>query len=175
MTPEIIKADKLTFVFKFKKSFAYKLSATLMFIFCISMIQPYLLGGIIMSLISLFFAVQAEGIELDLIQLKYRYVRIIGNLSFGNWKNLPQIKYISVFRTILASSIMGRSGATITNREKTILINLVYGKNQRLLVYKTENINDAFAKAKYFSEKLNVRIFDATNKKGKWMEQQNEA
>jgi len=44
---------------------------------------------------------------------------------------------------------MGRSGATVTSREKTKLINLVHGKNQRLRVYKTENINDALKTGKW--------------------------
>ena len=164
------ESDTMTFVFRYKKSFAYKISSTLMLLYSIYLLQAYLFGGIILTIGSLLFIAHVKGIELDLTNKKYRTVKIIGNQSFGRWQDLPQIKYISVFRTIIASSVMGRSGATVTNREKTILINLVHGKNQRLRVYKTENTDDAFEKAKYFSEKLNVRIFDATAKKGKWLE-----
>ncbi len=166
----MLEEDSMTFVFRYKKSFAYKISATLMLVYSIYLIQAYLFGGIILTIGSLLFISNVSGIELDLKQNKFRNVKIIGNHSFGSWQDLPEIKYISVFRTIIASSVMGRSGATVTSREKTILINFVYGKNQRLRVYKTENVEDAFEKAKYFSEKLNLRIFDATLKKGKWLE-----
>lgn len=169
-TTNILESDNVTFVFRYKKSFAYKISATLMLIYSIYLIQVYLFGGIILTIGSFLFISHVSGVELDLKQKKYRNVKIVGNQSFGGWQDLPEIKYISVFRTVIASSVMGRSGAIVTSREKTILINLVHGKNQRLRVYKTENLEDAFEKAKYFSEKLNVRIFDATLKRGKWLE-----
>jgi hypothetical protein len=160
----------MTYIFKNKKSLSFKIVSTMMLLSGILWIPSFLLGGITLGIFSLLIIVPVEGLEIDMEERKYRNIIIIGNQSFGNWKYLPEIKYISVFRTIIVSSIVGRSGATVSNREKTILINFIHGKNQRLRVYKTDNVEDAFLKAKYFSEKLNLRIFDATSKKGKWLE-----
>jgi len=165
-----LEIENTTFIFKQKKSIGYIISSSLVLLFGIMWIQYFLFGGIILSVGSLFFIAHVDGIELDFENHKYRNVKIIGNQSFGIWKDFPQIKYISVFKTILKSSVKGLSGATVSNREKVILISFIYGKNQRLKVYKTENVEDAFFKAKYFSEKLNLRIYDATSKKGVWLD-----
>lgn len=51
------------------------------------------------------------------------------------------------------------SGARVSDREEALLINFVYGRNQILRVYKTNNQEDALIKARLFSDKLKVRIF----------------
>lgn len=53
------------------------------------------------------------------------------------------------------------SGPRVSDREEAFLINFVYGGNQILRVYKTNNQEDALIKARLFSDKLKVRIFMA--------------
>jgi hypothetical protein len=53
------------------------------------------------------------------------------------------------------------SGAKVSDREEAFLINFVYGKNQILRVYKTNNQEDALIKARLFSDKLKARVFMA--------------
>ncbi len=162
--------QKLNFIFKYKKSYAYTIAATLMFIYTFFLVQIYLFGGILLGLGAFVLVAHTRGIEVDLQNKNYRSVVIFGNQAFGSWQPLPKINYISVFKAIIASSVMGRSGATVTTREKAILVNLIHDKNQRLLVYKTENVEDAFVRAKIFAEKLEVKIYDATNRKGHWLD-----
>lgn len=74
-----------------------------------------------------------------------------------------------MFRTVLVSSVTGRSGARVSNRDKVILINLIHGKNRRLKVYQTHELNDAMEKAELIANKLQLKIYDATTSDGKWL------
>jgi hypothetical protein len=165
--------ENYTCILKHKKTIPYQIIAGLVIIFSIYWIQFFLFGGIILGLGSLIFILYNEGLEIDFKQSKYRDVIIFGNVAFGKWVNLPEINYISVFRTVLVSGVYSMAGNKATNREKVILINLIYGKNERILVYKTEDLQEAFTKAEYLSEKLNLKIYDATTKAGKWYEKPN--
>lgn len=163
-------SQTLNCTFKYKRSFAFILSGLLLFIYTFYLVQVYLFGGILVGLLALVIVGHVRGIEVDLENKNFRNVVIFGNHAFGSWQPLPKINYVSVFKAIIASSIMGRSGATVTTREKAILVNLIHDKNKRLLVYKTENVEEAFVRAKIFAEKLDVKIYDATTRKGHWLD-----
>ncbi len=159
------------YIFKQKTTFRYRLYVGMVMVFGLFMINFFVIGGVMLSFGSLFFLFLSDGFEIDFKKLAYRNSRMLGKLSIGTWEKLPEIKYISVFKTTLSSGVVGRSNVRIAMREKTILISFVYGRNKRLMVYRTSEIEDAFEKARYFSEKLNLKIYDAaTFKKGQWLE-----
>lgn len=169
---EINIASDFSHEFKYKKSVGHYIGSTLMMIFAIIWIQHFLFGSIVLGLGSIIFLGYRQGIEIDFKQRKYRDVYYFGNIGFGNWKFLPEIKYVSVFRTIITSGVTGRSGASITTKERVILVNLIHGKNQIINVFKTEDVDEAFKKAEIISTHLNVKIYDATERKGKWFNEQ---
>jgi len=164
------KMENITFIFKQKKSIPYQIASFMVLLYGIILIQYFIFGGIIIGIGSLIFISVIEGIEIDFNSRKYRNAKFIGKLTIGNWQNLPEINYISVFRTTITRAIVGRSEARVSSSERVIIINLIYDKNKKLRVYKTKDYKDAFKKAELFSQKLNLRIFDATEKIGKWIE-----
>jgi len=158
-------------VFKQKKSLLFRVIAALILLWSLMWINTFILGTSIISLCCLYYISSANGIELDLTNKKYREVSWIGSMGIGKWQNLPEAKYISVFKTLLSHSLEGRSGTTITQKNTVIQVNLIHGKNKRLKVYQTDDKEEAFEKAKIISEKLDLRILDATSRQRVWLDQ----
>lgn len=48
-------------------------------------------------------------------------------------------------------------------------LNLFYNRNKKIEAYITQDINDAFEKAKQIATILNVDILDATERESKWL------
>jgi hypothetical protein len=110
-----------------------------------------------------------SGIEVNFKERTYRMITAFGLQGFGNWEPLPPIKCVSVFRTQLVSSTYGRSNASVTTREEVIQVNLATEQNKRIKLLETDSTEEAFAFAKEVAHKLDLNIWDATEKEGKWM------
>ncbi len=117
--------------------------------------------------ISLIF-IYADGIEIDLELKKYRTIVSLFGLHFGKWKNLPEIDYVSVFKTSETTTVRALS-AEANVKNDIIKINLFYNTNQKIEAYNTQNKEDAFAKAKQIATILNIDILDATERESKWL------
>jgi len=76
----------------------------IIFAIILSLISVYLFfAGTLFGIILLGGALKLslrEGFELNLEDKKYRNVYSIFAINFGFWKKLPDIEYISVFKTI---------------------------------------------------------------------------
>ena len=123
--------------------------------------------GLLFCILSFYFF-NREGIEIDLRNNKIRNTNNLFNLSFGQWKDFPEIEYVSVFRTTQTTTVwVSTASANVT--EKTIKINLFYNTNQKIEAYETKDIDDAFKKAKQIATILNLDVLDATERESKWL------
>ena len=160
-------------IFKEKKLFTYQISAFTLSAFGLLFILSdfSLILGIVIILISLFFIITERGTEIDFTGKRYRKVTVFGNFVTGKWLDLPEIKYIQLFRGIMVQELSnpGRADNTTKITEHYILIKLIHGNNKRLTIYKTKNFDDALNKAKLISEKLNLRIYNATSRNKTWL------
>jgi hypothetical protein len=120
----------------------------------------YLVLGLIM--------LTRSGTEINLENKKYRSVFSLFGLSFGVWKDLPKIDYISVFKTKIVKKHQVYIASTYSKLEVIKLI-LFYQKNKRIEVYQTENIDDAFNTAKFVADILKIDILDSTKKPSVWL------
>lgn len=109
-----------------------------------------------------------EGSEFDFKNNKYREVKSILGISFGKWKPIPDIEYVSVFRTNEATTLRSRTAEANVSNE-IIKLNLFYNTNQKIEAYNTYRIDDAFKKAHELASLLNVNILDATERESKWL------
>lgn len=160
-----------SFIFKGTKSLKMKIVSTSMLILGIMWIQYRLFGGLIVSFGSIVLFATVVGIQIDFENKKYRLALFFGPNAFGKWKELPDIKYISVFKTTYVRTVRGIAGVgSVSSSEKTIVVNLIHGKNKRLKVYATDDVNDGFEKANYIAKKLDLKIYDATERVGKWIQ-----
>ena len=127
---------------------------------------PHLFGFIICGLS--FFFVHTTGIEIDLENKKYRNVIAFFSLNFGKWQPLPEIEYISVFKTVESTVLRAATAETVVKND-IIKVNLFYQNNRRIEAYVTQDMEDAFKKAKEIATILNVDILDATERESKWL------
>ena len=109
-----------------------------------------------------------EGSEFDFINRKYRKTKSILRFTIGNWQSLPEIEYVSVFKTNETTTLRQTSAeANVTN--EVIKLNLFYNSNKRIEAYRTYDSEDAFNKATEIASLLNVDILDATERESKWI------
>lgn len=123
---------------------------------------------IALGLASIGLFVYAEGIEINYKDKKYRKIKIFGPQRFGKWENFSDSCYISIFKTALVSGVTGLSGTSVTAKEQVIQVNLIIAKNQRILAYQSLEKGDAFVIANMLASRLDIKLWDATEGKGKW-------
>ncbi|MEL6809756.1 MAG: hypothetical protein AAFP76_00285 [Bacteroidota bacterium] len=132
----------------------------------ISLFSLYLLyEGMLFGLILLAVGIKLSlrtGIEVDLHGKCYRTIYSIFGTVFGSWKNLPEIEYISVFKT------KKKSRARVITAEASLdfvvyKLNLFYDRNQHIEAYVTEHRDNAFEVANQMANVLKTEIYDATN------------
>lgn len=124
--------------------------------------------GVIMALGAGGLLMWQSGIEVNLEDGKYRLINSFGPVGVGDWDNLPPLKCVSVFKTNLVSNTYSRTGMAVTNRESVIQVNLATESNQRIRLYDSDEIDDAFEFAIDLSKQLDLKIWDATTRDQKW-------
>uniref|UniRef100_UPI00404A6035 hypothetical protein n=1 Tax=Gelidibacter sp. TaxID=2018083 RepID=UPI00404A6035 len=114
------------------------------------------------------FLVMSQGSEINLDTKKYREFYSVLGIDFGTWKDLPQLDYVSVFKTKENSRVQGM-GASANFSNPIIKLNLFYNTNKKIEVYKTEDVDEAFKLAKHLAETFQIDILDATERETKWL------
>ncbi len=125
------------------------------------------LKGFVIIAMGIYFLL-IEGSEFNFDNNTYRKIKSILGVSFGKWKPIPNIEYVSVFKTSETTTIREKSAeANVTN--EIVKLNLFYNTNQKVEAYYTYDIDDAFKKAREIASLLNVDILDATERESKWL------
>ena len=124
------------------------------------------LGYMFIGLSPYFF--KKDGIEIDPKKKIYRETISIFGFLFGKWKDLPDIEYVSVFKTKQTTRVWVSTAST--NVTKTLIkVNLFYNTNQKITAFVADSIDEAFEVAKDIAEVLNIDILDATERDSKWL------
>ncbi|WP_439151048.1 hypothetical protein [Winogradskyella sp.] len=114
------------------------------------------------------FLLLVEGSEFNFKNQTYREIKSILGISIGKWKPIPEIEYVSVFRTNETTTLRQLTAEANVSNE-IIVLNLFYDRNKKIEAYNTYDIDDAFTKAKEIASILNVDILDATERESKWL------
>ena len=123
--------------------------------------------NLVLSGIGVFLMLR-EGSEIDLMSKKYREIYSVLGVKFGTWKNLPEVEYVSVFKTKENKRVQAMAGSANFSND-IYKLNLFYNTNKKIEAYRTENATDAFENAKYLSQVLNIKVLDATTRDSKWL------
>jgi hypothetical protein len=107
--------------------------------------------------------------EINFVEKQYREANSIFGMVSGAWKPLPAFEYVSVFKCRISSTMNSRASQS-TIKVEEIQVNLVYPKNKKLEAANFERSEKAFAAAQYFSQKLDLKILDATQKPFVWLD-----
>ena len=109
------------------------------------------------------FLLLIEGSEFDFKNQKYREIKSVLGISFGKWKSIPDIEYISIFRTNETTTLRSRTAEANVSNE-IIKLNLFYNSNQKIEAYNTYNLDDAFIKAKEIGRNRGDRYYEQRRK-----------
>ncbi|UGS23381.1 hypothetical protein [Flavobacterium channae] len=110
-----------------------------------------------------FVLLSKDGIELDLKNNQYRSVFSILGLNIGDWKNFPEIEYISISRSKVSTKVGGigmSSTASARISEKVILINLFSENRKPVKLYYTKDENVALEICEKLKSKYKVEIIN---------------
>ena len=124
--------------------------------------------SILLLPIGIVFVFAKKGTTVSFSLGKYEEYFGLFKWKWGAWKSLPMCEYISVFSAVETQEIWAKSQTT-TLSQGVIFVNLIHSRNQRLSVYKTDNLEKAFKVAQLFADNLNLDIFDATNREKNWI------
>ncbi len=164
MTDEVYQ-----FLYKRDKPMPMKIMGFVAAVFSLGGVAYFPVFGVVLAIGAIGLFAYHNGIEVNFKQRTYRMITALGSKGFGSWEPLPSLKCVSVFKTELVSSTYGRSSASITTRQTVFQVNLATEQNKRIRLYETEVVEEAFSFAKEVSLKLDLKIWDATEKEGKWM------
>lgn len=123
--------------------------------------------GFILCGMSVFFF-SKDGSEIDLDSKTYRTFFSLFGYRFGKWKTLPDVEYVSVFKTAEINTVRSL-GAEANVKSDVIQLNLFYNRNQKITAYTTKYEADAFKIAREIAQILNIDILDATKSESKWL------
>jgi hypothetical protein len=123
--------------------------------------------SLVITGIAIYFML-TDGIEFDFKNKKFRPLKSVLGLDFGRWKDLPDIEFVSVFKTNENTALRSRSAEAMVKKE-VIKLNLFYDTNKKIEAYTTEDRTEAFDKAKELAKILDISVFDATQSNTKWL------
>jgi hypothetical protein len=144
----------------------------IIFAIILSLLAVYLFfSGTLFGIILLGAALKLslrEGFELNLEERTYRNIYSIFAVNLGFWKKLPEVEYVSVFKT------KKNSRARVITAEANLgfevfKLNLFYNRNQHIEVYVSNEKEDAFSVAKHIATFLELDILDATTPDKEWI------
>lgn len=164
-----MKDEIYQFLYKRDKPMPMKIMGFVAAVFSLGGLATYPIFGVVLALAAVGLTVYQSGIEVNFKERRYRLITAMGTQGFGAWEPLPPIKCVSVFKTTLVSSTYGRSTASITTKQTVIQVNLATEQNKRIRLFETEDLQEAFNFAKDVASKLDLKVWDATEKEGKWI------
>ncbi|MUU78495.1 hypothetical protein [Winogradskyella endarachnes] len=123
--------------------------------------------GLVPLFTGIYLLIQ-DGVELNFKQNTYRRTKSFFGLSFGKWQPLPDIDYVSVFKTTETTTVWAAS-ASANVSSAIVKVNLFYNTNQKIEIYDTKDVDEAFTKAKQIASVLQIDVLDATSRETKWL------
>ena len=102
-----------------------------------------------------------DGAEIDVFNKRYRNLNSLWAVTWGNWQPLPEIEYLSVFKTTRKTRARVIAAQALVGTE-VYRLNLFYETNKHITVYEGETKEDAMQKAAGLAKELEIELHDAT-------------
>lgn len=87
----------------------------------------------------------------------------MGIFKWGEFKPLPQLNYVLVFKNVFAKCEACSIDEFENNPHAYFQVSLVHNKNRRIIVHETKNKEEAFAMAQQLGSHLHLRIKDSAS------------
>jgi|GEM_PF-3518194 hypothetical protein len=166
--------DIYTFYSQQRKPFIIVLIGTMLIVGCLISIRKSILFSIISGISSIGFFSYKKGLKIDFINKKYMHFTSYGPQLFGKWISIPDIKYISVFRAKFNAKIIFAS-MSFSRNVYIYQVNLITSNRKRITVFEADTANESLTFAEKLSGKMNLKIYDATQRIGKFLDDKNRA
>ena len=114
-------------------------------------------------------ALQQTGITIDFDTNRYKSTFGFLSLKFGRWKELPDIEYVSLFKTSEKTRVWVSAASTLT-KNTVYIVNLFYDRNKRLEGYRSYDKNEGLRTALLFADALQTDLLDATINPSEWLD-----
>lgn len=88
---------------------------------------------------------------------------LLGIFKWGEFKPLPQLNYVLVFKNVFAKCEACSIDEFENNPHAYFQVSLVHNKNRRIIVHETKNKEEAFAMAQQLGSHLHLRIKDSAS------------
>lgn len=88
---------------------------------------------------------------------------LLGIFKWGEFKPLPQLNYVLVFKNVFAKCEACSIDEFENNPHAYFQVSLVHNKNRRIIVHETKNKEEAFAMAQELGSHLHLRIKDSAS------------
>ncbi len=119
----------------------------------------------------LFFLIK-QHLQIDFATKMCRLGIDFMGFTFGKWKPLPTIEYISVFRKQYRNNSFEDSGELHWDETfEKVEVNLILNRRETLNVWVGDDKLKAIEAAKFIGKKLNLRVLDATQREFIWLDE----
>lgn len=129
--------------------------------------------GLTIMLISSIFTLTSSGKEIDTIGLRTRNFTSLGNLFYGKWEKLPQIKYIAVVRMLQGKKSFHASSVSIIQvptDQYVYQLNFVVDVEKKEIIKLCEGeMTATIGQALQLGEMMNLRVLDFSTPDHKWI------
>jgi len=88
---------------------------------------------------------------------------LLGIFKWGEFKPLPQLNYVLVFKNVFAKCEACSIDEFENNPHAYFQVSLVHNSNRRIIVHETKNKEEAFNMAKELGSQLHLRIKDSAS------------
>ena len=156
------------FIYKKDRPVLIKTISGIVFLLAIYRLMNSPVSSIVMGLGSIGLFAYQTGIEINFADKKYRTVSILGPQIFGSWEDLPELDYISLFKTNITFTSTSLSTASISRTDSFIQVNLITDRKKKIKVFEGKDFDEALLKAKKFSKDLELDIWNATIRPAEW-------
>jgi hypothetical protein len=121
----------------------------------------FVVGGALLLFIN-------EGVEIDISLKKYRFYSTILMYSYGKWKPLPKVDYITIYSENegVTSHV---ASLHYTAHDQKLKIALIYGNHQQIAIGRYNNKEKAVEVGKLLAANLKTKLLDCTKKEPIWM------
>lgn len=164
------KIDTNLVVYRYEKEGKIKVLLTIIFLACLYSLSMHF--SVLMLLLifpAVYFLITNRISIFDPQNRQIKKGRVFKNSANGEWRNMPDVSYVSVFRCTMVSTTHSITYRSVRHSQKVLLINLVHDKNKKICVYQTTDKDECFRIANHIARQLNIPLLDATTRNHQWL------
>jgi len=128
--------------------------------------------GFFFVLIALILSFSFIGIKINFKENIYKeYINIYG-ISFGKWKLIPKIQYLTIFIEKLSQNI-NVSSISRSSSYENFKINIIISETKRISIGVFKNKEEAVKAGKILAKGLKTKLLDNSSENPEWIDVKN--